>query len=240
MILFYTTEINNDIAVFPDDEARHCVQVLRKKSGDEIRFTDGKGNWYDGQILTANKRELTARILRNWPEDTAPPPIHLAVAPTKNIERFEWFLEKATEFGISEITPIVCEHSERKKLRPERLERILVAAMKQSLRATKPVLNELLPFESLLKQPELPLQRFIAHCHSGDLPHLMGAVKPGMETLILIGPEGDFSDAEVQAAVAGGFKAISLGTARLRTETAAIAACHIANLVFSGAGADPA
>ncbi len=233
MNLFYTTEIKNDVAIFPEDEARHCLQVLRKKVGDEIRFTDGKGNWYEGRILEAKKRELTAGILRSWPQ-TPPPPIHIAVAPTRNTDRFEWFLEKATEFGIREITPVICEHSERKKLRPERLGRILVAAMKQSLRATRPVLNDLIPFESLLVQPALPEQRFIAHCHSDGLPHLMKTMKAGTETLILIGPEGDFSEKEVFGAVQNGFTEIGLGSARLRTETAAIAACHIANLVFDG------
>lgn len=235
MILFYTTDIANDIASFPEDEARHCIQVLRKKAGDEIRFTDGKGMWYEGQILEAGKRVLHARIVRSWPEEQPAPPIHLAVAPTKNIDRYEWFLEKATEFGVKEITPLICEHSERKKLRPERLERILVAAMKQSLRATKPILNELLPIEHLLRQPNQPKQRFIAHCHSDGLPHLIQTMSGGSETLILIGPEGDFSPQEVAAALKHGFVEISLGAARLRTETAAIAACHIANLVFSGA-----
>lgn len=234
MILFYTAEIHNGIAVFPEAEARHCIQVLRKRPGDEVRFTDGNGTWYEGEIVEVAKRSFSVRIGRSWPEASPPPPLHLAIAPTKNLERFEWFLEKATEFGIREISPLVCEHSERKKLRPERLERILVAAMKQSLRATKPVLHELTTLDSFLQRTILPEQRFIAHCHDGALPHLVQHLRPQAGALILIGPEGDFSKAEVAAAAKGGFKEIGLGTARLRTETAGIAACHIANLIYSG------
>lgn len=233
MNLFYSTEINNDIAVFDEEEARHCIQVLRKRAGDGIRFADGKGNWYDGQILETGKKSFTAKVVRSWQEQHPPPPLHLAVAPTKSMERFEWLLEKATEIGVGQLTPLLCKHSERKILRPERLERVLLAAMKQSLRATKPVLNEMVAFEKFVAGQNLVAQRYIAHCHSEELPHLSTTLKPAQSVLIMIGPEGDFSEAEVELALNNGFAAISLGSARLRTETAAIAACLMANLKFS-------
>lgn len=230
MILFYSSEINNNIAVFNEEEARHCVQVLRKKQGDVVRFTDGKGHWYDGVILEIGKKQFTARIDQQWKEEYPAPPIHLAVAPTKNMDRFEWFLEKATELGIREITPLLCEHSERRKLRADRLEKILLTAMKQSMRASLPVLHSFTEFKSFIQFPDRGEQRFIAHCHSNSLPHLINSINPGKPVLILIGPEGDFSEAEVTDAVTRDFLEIGLGNSRLRTETAAIAACHIANL----------
>ncbi|MEN8116270.1 MAG: RsmE family RNA methyltransferase, partial [Bacteroidota bacterium] len=155
---------------------------------------------------------------------------HIVIAPTKNIDRFEWFLEKCTEIGIDEITPILSEHSERKVIKPGRLEKIVVSAMKQSVKAYLPKLNELTSFNDLVKTSDAPA-KFIAHCNGGEKPHLKNNIEPGKNVLILIGPEGDFSPAEVELAKENGFKEISLGTSRLRTETAGVVACHIVNLI---------
>ncbi len=154
--------------------------------------------------------------------------LHMALAPTKNIDRFEWFLEKATECGIDEITPVICEKSERRVIKPQRLEKILVAAMKQSLRAFLPRLNAATPLETFLRQP-LANSRFIAHCAEGSRKHLRDVYMPGSDALFLVGPEGDFSDREIETAIEQGFTAISMGKHRLRTETAALALCVQAN-----------
>jgi len=233
MFLFYTYSVIADEALFDEVETRHCIQVLRNGVGDEIEFTDGKGVWYKGVIDKTNKKSFSAKVLQATEVEQAPAAhLHLAVAPTKNIDRFEWFLEKATEFGISEITPILCENSERKNLRPDRLEKILLSAMKQSLKAQLPKLNDLTPFSAFLENTATvgSTARFIAHCRADGLPHLLDNYHGSGDVLMLIGPEGDFSVEEIAAAEAEGFVAVSLGQSRLRTETAGIAAVHILNL----------
>ncbi len=234
MNLFYTTDIRGDFAYLGEEEARHCSQVLRKKPGDTLFLVDGKGGWNEGIIDEINKREVAVKIgfsqIEKGKRDFY---LHMAIAPTKNMDRFEWFLEKCTELGIDEITPLQCDHSERVKIRLDRLDKILLAAMKQSLRAYLPQLNDLTNFEAFVKKQatNVGAQRFIAHCQADNLPHLKDNCLPGNGVIILIGPEGDFSKEEIQIAEASGFKSISLGQARLRTETAGIAACHIANLL---------
>ena len=233
MNLFYVENIENGMAILPDDEARHCVQSLRKKAGDTIHFVDGKGGFYTGEIVEANRKRCTVRITQQQ-QNYEPSQVHLhiGIAPTKNINRLEWFLEKATEIGISEITPILCQRSERKTVRTDRLQKIMLTAMKQSLKAYLPKLNELTNFKDFIRtQNSVKSRTFIAHCSEGEKPHLKDIYKAKQNTLILIGPEGDFSPEEVALALQHQYEAISLGKSRLRTETAGLAACHIINLV---------
>lgn len=219
--MFYTPEIINGFAKLDEEESRHLQTVLRHKTGDRLQLTDGKGHFYTAEISEIGKKQVLARIL-----ETTPVPaerrarLHVAIAPTKNIDRLEWFLEKATEMGIDTITPLLCKRSERETIRPDRLEKILVSAMKQSLRAYLPVLNPLTPFAKVIADAGGYPQRFIAWCAAEPVPHLKSLAQPGVDTLVLIGPEGDFSPEEVALALGNGFLAISLGTARLRTETA--------------------
>jgi 16S rRNA (uracil1498-N3)-methyltransferase len=238
MILFYTNNIKNDIAELPEEEAMHCVKTLRKKVGDDIQFVDGQGNWYKGNIIGTSKKAVSIRIESVISEhEKRNHYLHIAIAPTKNINRFEWFLEKATEFGIDEITPLLCFHSERKNVREDRLEKVVVAAMKQSLKAYLPKINPLTSFKDFLRSQNIgESQKFIAHCQGGFSEakfHLKNAMKISQNITILIGPEGDFSLNEIELALSQNFQEISLGKERLRTETAGLAACHIVNLVNS-------
>jgi 16S rRNA (uracil1498-N3)-methyltransferase len=226
LILFYTNNISDKIATLEGDEAMHCMKTLRKKVGDAISFVDGNGGWYEGKLVSTSKKSCTIAIEKQTilPQ-RADYYLHIAIAPTKNINRLEWFLEKCTEIGIDEITPILCQRSERKNIRLDRLEKILVAAMKQSLKAYLPKLNELTKLSDCLKNAN-PDEKFIAHCNDGEKVHLKNAYSPRENVLILIGPEGDFSNEEVDLALENDFKAITLGKERLRTETAGIVACH--------------
>jgi 16S rRNA (uracil1498-N3)-methyltransferase len=229
MIVFYTRNISGASAILEAEEARHATQVLRKKQGDTIRFTDGEGGWYEGTITAVSKGQCEVLISESEKIPYRRPyRLHLAVAPTKNIERFEWFLEKATEIGVDRITPVWCRHSERGNIRPERLQKVLAAAMKQSLQPFLPLLEPAIGLEQLLRQEQDSLYgRYIAYMATGDgYNHLFEACVPGQDTLVLIGPEGDFSAEEVAHCVAAGFSPVSLGRNRLRTETAAVAAAH--------------
>lgn len=233
MNLFYATDIVDDRVILPDEEARHAVQVLRKKPGDEIYVIDGKGHSYQVRIEKAGKKACQGRILQTTilPRQLQEH-VHIGIAPTKNINRFEWFLEKATEIGISEITPLICQHSERKTLRMDRMQKILIAAMKQSLKSYLPQLNALSSFNDFIKNCKtLPQHNFIAFLGQGVKGHLINNYPAGQDVAILIGPEGDFSLEEIELALSNDFIGVSLGESRLRTETAGIAACHIVNLV---------
>ena len=226
MHLFYTPDIEGETYTLPEEESKHCAKVLRLGPGEIVHLVDGRGNWYRCEIVTPDAKHCTVRCLekterhgqRNFR-------LHIAIAPTKNIERMEWFLEKATEIGIDEITPLLCDHSERRTIKDERLEKIIVAAMKQSLKAYLPKLNPLTEFRSLVSRPSDEL-RCIAHCDEGEKRLLKEIYKPGESVTILIGPEGDFSPAEIELAKRQGFIPVSLGSSRLRTETAGIVACH--------------
>ncbi len=232
MQLFFTQHIEGDFAYLPEDEARHCVQVLRKKEGQQIQFTDGKGGWYTGVIVETTKKSCVLSILSH--QSTYNPPIvntHIAIAPTKNMARMEWFVEKATEIGISSITPILCQQSERKKIRIDRLEKIALAAMKQSLKAYLPKIDSLVTFKEFVAQKQDIDVKYIAYCDYENNVHLQEKYQAGQNVLILIGPEGDFSTEEVEWAKKEGFIPIGLGKNRLRTETAGIAACHIIQLM---------
>lgn len=232
MHVFYTPDIQSK-AELPEEEAQHCTRVLRLTTGDEITLTDGKGNFYRAEITTAtHKRCLVAIKETLFQEPLWPCHLHIAMAPTKNMDRNEWFAEKATEIGLNELTFLNCRFSERKVIKPERIEKILVSAIKQSLKARIPLLNEMTDFDKFITR-DFKGQKFIAHCYEGEKPLLKDVLQKGEDALVLIGPEGDFSEEEVAKAIQKGFMPISLGKSRLRTETAALVACHTINLLNS-------
>lgn len=226
MHLFYTPNIDQDLYQLDEVESGHCIRVLRLRKGDAVQLIDGVGGFYSAIIEIPDHRRCVVKVLekqegfgkRNYS-------LHLAVAPTKSIERFEWLLEKATEIGVDEITPLLCEHSERKHIRNDRLMKVITSSVKQSLTAYHPKLNELIPFKDFL-QTKMEGTRLIAHCYDSEKVHVKHKLSPADHYTILIGPEGDFSEDEVKLALKSGFEAISLGNSRLRTETAGIVACH--------------
>lgn len=230
MHVFYTPDIQTKTEL-PEEEAQHCIRVLRLTAGDKITLTDGKGNFYRAEISAAtNKRCLVNIIETIYQEPLWPCHLHIAMAPTKNMDRNEWFAEKATEIGFDELTFLNCRFSERKVIKTERIEKILVSAIKQSLKARLPVLNEMTDFDKFISR-DFKGQKFIAHCYEGEKPLLRDVLQKGEDALVLIGPEGDFSEEEVKKAIEKGFIPISLGKSRLRTETAALVACHTMNLM---------
>ncbi len=232
-MLFFAYKIENGMAFLDEEESRHLLTVLRRKPGDAVQITDGQGLIYETELAEAGKKLAVAKILKKIPQpDERPMRLHLAIAPTKNADRFEWFLEKAVEIGVDEITPLLCHRSERKNLRHDRLEKILVSAMKQSKRAVLPKLNDLSHFEKVVKNAT-ETQKFIAWCSDDATPpHLKTVLKPNLAALILIGPEGDFTSDEVFLAKNAGFQEVSLGAARLRTETAGVFAVAVGNLIY--------
>lgn len=229
MIIFYSNNIQNGWAELGEEESRHLLQALRRREGDSITFVDGKGGWYEGVISQVGKKNCRIQIQSSKQLPSRRPyRTHIAIAPTKNADRLEWFLEKATEIGIDDITPLMCRHSERTALRYDRLEKILLAAMKQSLQTFLPVLHRAEDFGTFVNQMAgLSVQKFIAFI--GDQPrgHLHDLCQTGMDALVLIGPEGDFSPEEIALASASGFQMVSLGPNRLRTETAGVVAAHM-------------
>lgn len=230
MHVFYTPDIMNNPEL-PEEEAGHCVRVLRLNIGDEILLTDGNGYFYKAAISSATGKRCQVRIIEKiYQEPLWKGHLHIAMAPTKMMDRIEWFAEKATEIGIDELTFLNCRYSERKVIKTERIEKIVVSAVKQSLKARKPVINEMTDFEKFL-QTDFKGDKFIAHCNEGEKILLKDAITPGNDALVLIGPEGDFSKEEVEKAIERGFKPISLGKSRLRTETAALVAVHTMNLL---------
>ena len=230
MHVFYTPDIMNNPEL-PEEEAGHCVRVLRLNIGDEILLTDGNGYFYKAAISSATGKRCQVRIIEKiYQEPLWKGHLHIAMAPTKMMDRIEWFAEKATEIGIDELTFLNCRYSERKVIKTERIEKIVVSAVKQSLKARKPVINEMTYFEKFL-QTDFKGDKFIAHCNEGEKNLLKDAITPGNDALVLIGPEGDFSKEEVEKAIERGFKPISLGKSRLRTETAALVAVHTMNLL---------
>lgn len=218
-------------ALLDAEEARHALKVLRLDAGDTIRVTDGRGNLCTCRIVEADRRRCTLTLrTENVETDCGRLPYRLtmAVAPTKNIDRFEWFLEKATEVGISGIIPLETARSERRTLKPERAEKVIAAAMKQSLKCFCPHLHPMTTFAELLAMP-FDGRKFIAHCDASGERHFLGdMLHAGEDAMVLIGPEGDFSGEEIAAALAHGFEPVTLGHQRLRTETAAVVATVIA------------
>lgn len=227
MQLFYDPDLQAGIHSLREEEATHAFRVLRKRIGDRLDLVDGKGGWFTARVNTISKRECLLEVTGVSRENArAKHQLTLLVAPTKNIDRFEWILEKATEIGIDFIQPILTEHSERKRIRTDRLERILESAMKQSLRAFKPKLGELLSLEEAMKKVDPNTERYLAYLGGEATPLLHHSYSTGNSTTIAIGPEGGFSTAEAELARSMGFEYVSLGSNRLRTETAAIVAVH--------------
>lgn len=228
--VFYAPHIRIN-PVLPEDESGHVIRVLRLNKGDEIRITDGTGFFYRAIITGPHPKHCEVKIITT--EQQTPLwsfQIHIAVAPPKPIDRMEWFVEKATEVGIDVITCLNCRFSERHEIKEARLEKILISAMKQSQKAQLPLLKGMTDFSDFINQPFDGL-KFIAHCEEGEKPLLQQIYHCGKNALILIGPEGDFSPEEITLAIQKGFRPVSLGKSRLRTETAAFVACHTIHLL---------
>ena len=230
MNLFYQPEIQQGAHYLDPTESKHCTKVLRKKAGDLIHITDGKGFLYDALITKADIQQCAFEIREKKPEASKQFSIHIAISPTKHPDRLEWFVEKAVELGVDKITLINCDHTERTHIKLERLEKIAVSAMKQSLRLTLPSLSGPDNIQDVINNANAS-SRFIAYVEPSNPVHLKNVAKPNSDYLVLIGPEGDFSPEELQLSQEKNFVKISLGTNRLRTETAGVAACHILNLV---------
>ena len=230
MNFFYVPEIQSDTVFLSEQESIHAIKVLRLKENDPVTLVDGKGNLYRGVISTPYlKRSMVSikMVVRDY--DKREYFFHLAVAPPKNSERTDWLLEKATEIGLDAFTPLDCRFSERRQINRERLLKIAVAAMKQSQKAFLPQIDEMRSFREFVQMP-FTGSRFIAHCYPGEKPLLQKMITPCTNLMVMIGPEGDFSPEEISEAKQNGFTEVTLGAARLRTETAAIVACHIAAL----------
>lgn len=227
MQLFYNPNIDETTETFSFDkeESRHIIKVLRKKDSDILHVTNGLGLVFETEITLASDNKCIVEVLSITKSPEPKFRLHLAVAPTKMNDRFEWFLEKATEIGIQEITPVFCDRSERKVVNKERFEKIILSAMKQSNETYLPKLNEAISFKEFIKQKNEGLQ-LIAHCEETDKKSLKEVLKPNENVTLLIGPEGDFSEKEIALALENNFQPVMLGNTRLRTETAAVVACH--------------
>jgi 16S rRNA (uracil1498-N3)-methyltransferase len=230
MHVFYTPDLLSHEYSLNEEESRHCNKVLRLTQGDHVFLVDGRGGFYEAEIISAGKKHVTLHVIHAQQEyHKRNHHLHIAVAPTKNIDRLEWFLEKATEIGIDEITPLICERSERKIVKEDRLFKVITAAVKQSLQAYHPVLNPAISFTDFLKLP-LEGTKMVAHCEdSQPRQYINEVIVPQQRYLMLIGPEGDFSPNEISLALNHGFQPVTLGNTRLRTETAALAACFEVN-----------
>ncbi len=231
MRLFYTPDIVDDTYQLNETESGHCIRVMRLRNGDQLNLIDGIGGFYTAKIIQDKPKACIVEIVektqglgkRNYY-------LHLAIAPTKNIDRFEWLLEKATEIGVDEITPLLCQFSERKVIRNDRLIKRITSSVKQSLTAYHPKLNELTDYNSFIDSG-FDGQKLIAHCYDSDKIHVKNEILSEGKYLIMIGPEGDFSNAEVEYAIKNGFVPISLGDSRLRTETAGVVACYACSMM---------
>ncbi len=231
MNIFYTPEIENEKSfTLNENESKHAIRVLRLKVGDNLTLVNGLGSFFDATITDDNPKRCEVEITKTTIENNTKPQLHIAIAPTKNNDRTEWFIEKCTEIGISQISPILCKHSERKKIKEERFVKTAVSAMKQSLKATLPLVTELTPFNKFITQP-FDGNKYIAHCYSENQKHYKDLYTKGENCLILIGPEGDFSADEVKLAIENGFEPITFGASRLRTETAGVVACTTFNII---------
>ena len=232
MQLFYSPDINSGCTqyTFSKEESKHIVRVLRKKEGDILNVTNGKGYLFTVEISIADAKKCLVHINNTKQIGNHNYNLHIAIAPTKMNDRMEWFLEKATEIGIDEITPIFCDNSERKVIKKERFDKIIQSAMKQSLQMQLPKLNEAISYKEFVNQ-DISGQLFIAHCEEQEKTQFHSLVTPKQSYTILIGPEGDFSTSEIKLALDKGFAPVALGNTRLRTETAGIVACHTAALL---------
>nr|WP_294793791.1 16S rRNA (uracil(1498)-N(3))-methyltransferase [uncultured Mucilaginibacter sp.] len=233
MHLFYTPDIDASHPMYflSEEESKHCVRVLRLQAGDAVQLIDGRGGLYAAILHEAHPKRTILKITGVQTEfGKRNHYLHIAIAPTKNIERFEWFLEKATEIGIDEITPIICQRSERKEVKTDRSVKIITSAIKQSLKAYHPILNPPIALNKFIQQ-QFNAQKFIAHCIEDSKSTLAAEIERMGSYVILIGPEGDFAPAEVDLALQNKYKAITLGESRLRTETAALSACFEINFL---------
>ncbi len=231
MKIFYTPDITEKSTyTLNETESKHAIKVLRLEMNDTIVLVDGKGNYFDAKITVAHHKKCEVSIVNQHQQVNTKPKLHIAIAPTKNNDRLEWFIEKATELGITEITPILCDHSERKVIKTDRLQKRAISAMKQSLKAKLPTINEAISLSKLIEKPS-SAEKFIAHCYEENQQHFKNAYTKGKDCLILIGPEGDFSKNEINLALANNISPISFGTSRLRSETAGLYSCNAFNLL---------
>lgn len=232
MQLFFNSELSQDKdqIQFSKEESKHIVRVLRKSVGDILFITNGKGNLFTSEIISADQKKCIANIISSETKPKRDYSLHMVVAPTKINDRYEWFLEKATEIGVDSITPIYCENSERRVIKTERYEKILLSAMKQSLSCYLPKLNKAISYNDFISSKHEGIL-CIAHCEDSNKMSLKKEIKPNQNITILIGPEGDFSVREIELAIEANFLPVTLGTTRLRTETAAIVACHTVALI---------
>lgn len=231
MHIFYTPDLSSETYFMSEEESKHCIKVLRLQTGSKLNLVDGKGGFFDAIVEDANPKRTKIKVLqvqRNFGKRNHY--LHIAIAPTKNIERMEWFLEKATEIGIDEISPIICDRSERREVKTDRLTKVITTAIKQSIKAFHPQLNEPKRFSEFILNGNCS-NKFIAHCNPGNKSAIKEHFKLNSEYLILIGPEGDFSSVEIDLAIQQNFIPISLGDSRLRTETAALEACFEINFL---------
>lgn len=229
--LFFGRKLDGDAVLLDEEEAKHSVRVLRHKVGDRIMVTTGEGFIWEGLIAEARKSEVLVKTGNVLMDHSARPNTWLAVAPTKNLSRIEWLIEKGTELGLRRFTPLITEHGEKTRIRKDRLERIALAAVKQSFKAWMPVIDEPVDFQDFLKneQWENWPGRYMGYCGTGEKAGLMEDYSPGSDVIVLIGPEGDFSQSEVSKAQSSGFRILDLGTDRFRTETAAL---HVVSIVY--------
>jgi 16S rRNA (uracil1498-N3)-methyltransferase len=230
MHVFYTPDISSNEYVLNEEESRHCTKVLRLGTGSLVYLIDGVGGLYKAEITGEHKKHVSLKVIEAKQEyQKRNHHLHIAIAPTKNIDRLEWFLEKATEIGIEEITPVICDRSERKIVKEDRLYKVITSAVKQSLQAYHPVLNPQVSLSAFLKQQNDSI-KMIAHCLENEPRQFIADVaKAGARYTILIGPEGDFTGHEIETALQSGYKPLTLGNTRLRTETAGLAACFEVN-----------
>lgn len=230
MTTFYLPEVKEGVTLLSPEESRHAIKVLRLNSGDKIQIIDGKGGFYLAEITEAHHKKTQFYIIKHTQQALPPRYIHIAIAPTKNIDRIEWFVEKAVEIGINEISFILCQNSERKVLNLDRIEKKAISAMKQSMNAFMPKINPLTAFNNSLEQISQE-GKYIAYVDFDNPQQLFDIAKENKNHCVLIGPEGDFSVQELLIAERQGFHKVSLGKSRLRTETAGIIACHTLNII---------
>jgi 16S rRNA (uracil1498-N3)-methyltransferase len=227
MQIFYLPDITDNACTLDEKESGHCIRVLRMKSGTTVRIIDGKGNLYEAVIVNPDPRKCSLAItgvIRDFEKRNYR--LHMAISPIKNYDRFEWFIEKSVELGIDEITPLICSNTERPGIKRDRINNLMISAMKQSLKATMTIFNETTSFVDFVNKEYIG-QRMIAHCDSTrERSKISSVYLKGENAVILIGPEGDFSKEEIIYATSSGYQSVHLGSSRLRTETAGVAACH--------------
>lgn len=229
MIIFYSNDIQGDTAILKNEEARHCSKVLRKRVGESIVFTDGNGFFYEGTISNISKTECEISVSKKWEGNKHDYSLTVAISPTKNQARIEWFLEKVVEIGINRIVPLICKRTEKKNLKSKRLDNILISASKQSLKAHFPILEEPMSFEEFIKSHS-STKTYIAHLNK-ETKYLGKIIQSNSSVTVLIGPEGDFTEEELKMAFNNGVIPVTLGRSRLRTETAGVVACQIVNTI---------